>query len=119
MISTDTEGHSYLTEIVVADRRWNNEEERGDTSENSERLREVLGPLHLGDECRKQDLRHPEESDVQHGVHACNPCGTLLGEGKGLDCPSLRVITVVSVQRVVLSASKDKEEEDGDAHARC
>jgi hypothetical protein len=98
--------------------RWgDNEEEDGDGDKDSEGLGEVLWSFHLGDESREEDLRNPEESNIQDGVHATNPGGAGEREGIGSDWSVGRVVAVVPIERSVLDTGKDEEEEDGHGHA--
>lgn len=62
-----------LTQVSESDGRWDNEQECRDTGQHGEGLREVLRPLHLGDEAWEEDLRHPEEGDVEDSVDAADP----------------------------------------------
>lgn len=108
-----------LAKIVESDCWWTDEEESGDNSQNGEGFREVLWFLHLGDEGWEEDLRDPEEGDVQDGVHAVDPGGAWEGERVGPDFAGGGVDAVVAVARVVLDAGEDEEEKDGDGHAEC
>ncbi len=106
-----------LTEIPEPDGGGHDEQESGDSSQDCEGLGEVLGPLHLGDESREQNLGDPEEGDVQDGVHAIDPGGSRKGERVGPDQPVGGIIAVVSNKRGGLDTGEDEEEEDGNSHA--
>ena len=106
-----------LSEISEADRRGDNEQERRHTAEHGQRFGEILRPFHLRDERREQNLRDPEERDVQHGVHGCDKGGAGGWEGVGMHGPGCGVFAIVAVQRRVFDAGEDEEEQDGEAHA--
>lgn len=106
-----------LAEVAETNRWWDDEQESRDTSKDSESLREVLWLLHLGDEGGEQDLRNPEEGDVQDGVHGGDEGRAGWWHGVGLDWAELGVVAVVAVQGGVLDAGEDHEQQDGDAHA--
>lgn len=108
---------AVLSQIVEPNRRWRDKQERRDRSKHSEGFREILRPLHLGDEGREQDLRHPEERDVEHGVHACDPGCAGEREGVGFHWPVGRVVPVVAVEGRIFDAGEDEEEEDREGHA--
>jgi len=75
-----------------------------------------LGSLHLGDEGWEENLGDPEESDVEHGVHAVLPCGAGQGKGVGANGAIGGIVAVVPNQWGGFDASKDEEEEDGETH---
>ena len=108
-----------MTKVAETDGWWDDEEEGGDTSQDGERLGEVLWSFHLGDECWEQDLRNPQEGDVQDGVHGGDEGCACWWEGVGLDRAECWIITAVSVQWSVLDTCEDHEEQDSETHACC
>src|ERR1700712_3258665 len=102
---------------MEADCWWADEQESGDGGQNGKGLGEVLRLLHFGDECREQDLRYPEEGDVQDGIHAVDPSRAGKREWIGSDFASCRIYAVVAIAGIVLNARKDKEEKNRDGHA--
>lgn len=115
--TAESRGGGVLSEVSEADGRRNDEQESGNTCQNSQRLGEVLRPLHLGDESREQDLRHPQKCNVKHGIHTRNPSRSSRREGVCLDGTSLGISAVVAVSRSILNTSKDQEEQNGNTHA--
>lgn len=109
-------GSSVLAEVSESDGGWNDEEEGGDTGQDSQRLLKVLRTFHLRNEGREENLRDPEEGDVQDSVHAINPSGALGWESVSLDRTICWVVSVVAVTRSVFDTGKDKEEENGKSH---
>jgi hypothetical protein len=113
-------GGGVLAQVSESNCRRNDEQEGGNGSKDSERLGEVLWSFHLSDEGGKEDLRDPEKSDVQDGIHASDPGGASEREGIGPDRSVGRVVTVVSIKRSFLDPSKDEEEKNGESRAgRC
>ena len=113
-------GGGVLAQVSESNCRRNDEQEGGNGSKDSERLGEVLWSFHLSNEGGKEDLRDPEKSDVQDGIHASDPGGASEREGIGPDRSIGRVVTVVSIKRSFLNPSKDEEEKNGESHAgRC
>lgn len=106
-----------LPQVAEPDGGRDDEEEGRDAGEYGEGFWEILGLFHLCDKSRKQNLRDPEEGDVQDGVHGGDKGGAGRGEGVGLYRPGGGVVAIVAVAWVGLDAGKDEEEEDGDAHA--
>lgn len=107
-----------LAQEVEAEGRGHDEQDGGDGGQHGERLGEVLRPLHLRDEGREEDLRHPEKGDVEHGVHTGHPGGAGLGEGVRLDGAEAGIGAAVAVERRLLDPGEDEEEQNGDGHAR-
>lgn len=106
-----------LAQITETNRRWDDEQECGNGCQDSQRLGEILWALHLRDESWEENLRNPEESNVQNGVHACDPCRA---RERKCVCPdqAIRwVAPVIAVERSILDTGKYEEEEDSDAHA--
>ena len=101
---------------MVSDGGRDDEEDGGDASKNSQSLGEILRTLHLRDEGGEENLRHPEEGDVENSVHASHPGGTLQGDDESLDLAQRRVVSTIAKQGVILNAGEDEEEEDGDTH---
>lgn len=106
-----------LAKVLEADRRWDDEQESRNSAQDGKRLGKILGLLHLGDEGREQDLRDPEEGDVEDGVHDSDESSAFERESVGLNRSGLGVDAVVAVQWVVLGSGEDEEEQDRETHA--
>lgn len=115
--TTESWGGGVLGQISESNCRRNNEQEGGNGSEDSEGFGEVLWSFHLGDEGGEEDLRNPEKSNVQDGIHACDPGGARERKSIGSNYSIRRVVTVVSIKRSFLDTNKDEEEKDSDSHA--
>jgi len=115
--TTESWGGGVLAQVSESNCWRNNKQEGGNGNKDSEGFGEVLWSFHLGDEGREKNLRNPEKSDVQDGVHAINPGGA--GQRKGVSPNQSigRVVTVVSDKRSFLDTGKDEEEKDSDSHA--
>jgi hypothetical protein len=105
-----------LAQVSESNCRGNNEQECRNGSKNSEGFGEVLWSLHLGDEGREEDLRNPEKSNVQDGIHACDPGGAREREGIGHNQSIGRVVTIVSVKRSFLNTGKDEKKQNRNCH---
>ena len=119
-----------LAQVVKSNRWWYNEKYKRNARKHSQSLGEILGSLHLGDEGGEQDLRDPEESDVENSlvklaneclrtdlgirpvtyIHTPNPRRTGRRESVCLDFAKGWVVAVVAIQRRFLDACKDEEE---------
>ena len=108
-----------LPEVVEADGWRADEQEAGHGEEDSEGLWKVLWLLHFRDECWEQDLRDPEERDIEDSIHAVDPSSA--GERKRVspDSSSGGIVAIVTVERVLLNAREDEEEKNGKCHAEC
>jgi hypothetical protein len=106
-----------LAQISESNCGGNYKQEGRNSDQDSEGFGEVLWPFHLGDEGGEEDLRKPEKSNVQDGIHACDPGGARERESISSDQSIGRVVAVVSIKRSFLDTSKDEEEKDSDSHA--
>lgn len=84
---------------MKADGRRDDDQDGRDGNQNGERFGEVLSAFHLGDEGWEEDLRDPEEGDVQNGVHAGDPACAWEGEGICFDLAVGGVVAIVAVER--------------------
>ena len=116
-------GGGVLAQVVETDRRRNNEQENRQRRKHGECFREVLRAAHLADKRREKNLRHPQERDVEYGVHRIDPRCALERESVRLDQAKvrIRVYLRVGAQRMVLNAREDHKKQDGNGHAegRC
>ena len=122
LVDDDAEGAEgrsggVLAEVAEADGGRDGEQACADGGEDGEGFGEVLGPLHLRDEGGEEDLRDPEEGDVQDGVHALYPGRAGKGEGVGSHRGAVGGVgPVIAVSRGGLDAGEDEEEEDREGH---
>ncbi len=86
-----------MAQVVEADRGGHDEQEGADGGEDGERLGEILRTLHFRDEGGEEDLRDPEERDIEDGVQAVDPCGSWQGEGVGSHGAVGGVVPVVAI----------------------
>lgn len=108
-----------LAQVSESDCGRHDEQEQRDACQDSERFGEILWPFHLRNEGWEEDLRNPEEGDVEHGVHACYPCCAWTWEGVSSNWTLLWVRAAVTKTWSILDSCKDKEEKDRYCHAEC
>lgn len=65
----------------------------------------------------EKDLWYPEESNIQHGVHACNPGSAWEWECIGVNGSIGGIVTVVAVEGRIFDTGEDEKEKDCQAHA--
>jgi hypothetical protein len=115
--ATECRCRGVLPEVSEPNGWGNDEEESGHAGQNGEGLGEILWLLHLGDESWEENLRDPEEGDIEDGVHAVHPCCAGEREGVGSDGTVGWVVAIVAYKRGFLDADEDEEEKDCHSHA--
>lgn len=103
--------HILVTRVVVNDSTDNAEDEDLGNGTGPERLREVAGILHLGDETGQGDLADEGVADVKESVETHDEGGS--GHGDGGDDGFAELHRVIP-GRVVHDAGEDGGQEDRD-----
>lgn len=109
-------GGGVLAQVSEANGWGDNKQEEGEGNQDSEGFGEILWSFHFGDEGGEEDLRYPEESDIQDGVHTVDPGGARERGSIGLDLSIGGVVATVSDKRVCLDTGKYEEEKDREGH---
>ena len=115
--AAECRGRRILAQVSEANGWGHDEEKGGDAGQDSKSLGEVLWLFHLGDEGWEENLRNPEEADVEDGIHTRNPSRSSRWEGVRFDWSQLGVISTIPIVRSILDTSEDHKQQDRETHA--